>query len=184
VVREPTAETGTKEAAKRPDTAERPDTAGVPAKTGTAGRTRVTLPASIVRAIVEHARAEYPNEACGIVSGTGIASDDGDPLEWYAARNEAASPLRFNVHPEDLYRIFRAIDDADHDVWAIVHSHVRSPARPSPTDVGMAASWPHVLWILVSLADEEADPVTDAPSVRAWRIEAGEVHEVDLEVTA
>lgn len=144
-------------------------------------RIRMTLPSSMIEAMVEHARAEYPNEACGIVSGTADADDGGEPVDWYPARNEVASPLRFTVHPDDLYRIFRAIDDADRAVWAIVHSHVRSPARPSPTDIGMAASWPGVLWILVSLAEEEADPATGTPSVRAWRIDAGEVHEVGLE---
>jgi len=65
--------------------------------------------------------------------------------------------------------------------WAIVHSHVRSPARPSPTDVGLAF-YPDALYVLVSLAEDQADPVTGAECVRAWRIVDGQVFELALEV--
>lgn len=134
-----------------------------------------TIAASIVQAMIEHARSEYPNEACGIVSGA-LPADGGVPSRWFPARNQFGSPLRYNIHPDDLYRIYTAIDDADEEVWAIVHSHVRSAARPSPTDIGLATNWPDALYILVSLAGE-------SPDVRAWRILGGEVFEVVLEVT-
>ena len=65
--------------------------------------------------------------------------------------------------------------------WAVVHSHVRSPAVPSPTDVG-AATYPDALYVLVSLSDLEADAVTGEPSVRAWRIVDGTTHEVAVRV--
>ena len=55
----------------------------------------------------------------------------------------------------------------------IYHSHVRSPARPSPTDVADAARWPYSFYVLVSL--------TDDPSIGAFRIERGEVRAVALE---
>jgi proteasome lid subunit RPN8/RPN11 len=74
-----------------------------------------------------------------------------------------------------------AADDADEVFWAIVHSHVRSPAEPSTTDVGLAF-YPDALYIVVSLADEVADPGTGEPSLRAWRIVDGAVTEVALEL--
>ena len=64
-------------------------------------------------------------------------------------------------------------DDADEVVWGIVHSHVKSPAVPSPTDVGLAAFYPDALYLLVSLAADEADASTGEPSLRAWRIVDG-----------
>ena len=73
-----------------------------------------------------------------------------------------------------------AIDDAGEAIWAIVHSHVRSTARPSPTDVGLAF-YPDALYVLVSLDAAEADPVSGAESVRAWRIVDGRVFEVGLD---
>ncbi len=144
------------------------------------GPERAVLPAAIRAALVAHARAGYPDEACGLIAGTAPAAAGGTPTTWHPARNRAASPLRYEIHPEDLLRISLAVDDADEVIWGIVHSHVRSPARPSPTDVGLAL-YPDALYILVSLSEAEADPATGAESVRAWRILDGVVFEVVLE---
>lgn len=143
------------------------------------GPPSIELPAEMRAAMIDHARAEYPNEMCGIVAGSAEPASGGTPTRWYPARNELASPLRYSIHGEDKLRIFLEIDDADEVVWAIVHSHVRSPAVPSMTDVGLA-QWPETLYMLVSLAAEEADPKTGEPSVRAWRIVDGRSHEVRI----
>jgi [CysO sulfur-carrier protein]-S-L-cysteine hydrolase len=134
-------------------------------------------------AIVAHARAERPNESCGLIAGSAPAADGGVATTWHPARNRSASPLRFDIHPDDLLRISLEIDDADEVIWGIVHSHVRSPARPSPTDVGLALH-DDALHVLVSLAPGEADPATGAESVRAWRIVDGSAFEVSLEAAA
>jgi [CysO sulfur-carrier protein]-S-L-cysteine hydrolase len=145
------------------------------------GPARVSFPAEIRRAIVAHARDEYPNEACGIIAGTAAAAAAGAATRWHATRNRAASSLRYEIDQDDLLRVVLAIDDAGEVIWGIVHSHVRSPARPSPTDVGLAF-YPDALYLLVSLSPDEADPVTGAESVRAWRIVDGQVFEVALEI--
>lgn len=147
------------------------------------GPARAALPAAIRDALVAHARAEYPNEACGLIAGMASAAEGGTATRWHPARNRAASPLRYEIHPDDLLRVSLAIDDADQVTWGIVHSHVRSPARPSPTDVGLAL-YPDALYLLVSLAESEADPATGAESVRAWRIVDGAIFEVALDVEA
>jgi len=152
-----------------------------PAPRAHAGPASAAIPAAIRDAIVSHARAEYPNEACGLIAGAAPPADGGTATAWHPTRNRAASPLRYEIHPEDLLRISLEIDDADEVVWGIVHSHVRSPARPSPTDVGLAF-YPDALYLLVSLSEAEADPVTGAASVRAWRIVSGEAFEVALDV--
>ena len=145
------------------------------------GPERAVLPPAMRAAIVAHARAEYPNEACGLIAGTAPADEGGTATRWHPTRNRAASQLRYEIHPDDLLRVSLAVDDADEVIWGIVHSHVRSPARPSPTDVGRAF-YPDALYLLVSLAGSEADPATGAASVRAWRIVDGRAHEVVLEV--
>jgi [CysO sulfur-carrier protein]-S-L-cysteine hydrolase len=147
------------------------------------GPASVTLPAELVQQLIDHARAEYPNEACGVIVGDRPAADGGVARRWEPARNEAASPFRYRVHRDDLYRLTIETDDADEVFWAIVHSHVRSPAVPSPTDVG-AATYPDALYILVSLSDDEAEAAAGRPSVRAWRIVDKAVHEVEVGVTA
>ena len=143
------------------------------------GPATVVLPEAIRAGIVAHARAELPNEACGLIVGSASAADGGRALRWEPTRNKAASAYRYEIDGADLLRLTIATDDADEVFWAIVHSHVQSPARPSPTDIGLAF-YPDALYVLVSLHPDHADPSTGEPGVRAWRILASEVHEVRL----
>src|SRR3954447_4197155 len=140
------------------------------------GPLAVRVPATLVEAIVAQARAEDPNEACGLVIGAHPAADGGRPLRFVPTRNKAASPFRYEIHPDDLLRLTIETDDADEDFWAIVHSHARSPAYPSPTDLGLAF-YPDALYLLVSLAVE-------TPELGAFRIVDGEIHRVELLVGA
>ena len=129
--------------------------------------------------MIELARGEYPNEMCGVIVGDCPAADGGRALRFERARNKAASPYRYEIDPEDLLRLTIATDDADEVFWAVVHSHTHTPAVPSPTDIGLAF-YTDALYVLVSLSDDEADPATGQPGIRAWRIFAGEIREVTL----
>ena len=131
------------------------------------------VPATLARAILDFARSELPNEACGLLGGNLNA---GRAASFHPARNVESSPLRYNVHPDDLVRIVFAIDDAGEDLVAIFHSHTSSPAAPSATD-RRTAQYPDAFYLLATLADPGADP---ADALRAWRIRAGESVEVPL----
>jgi len=109
------------------------------------------------------------------------AAEGGRAVRWEPTRNKAASPFRYEIDPDDLFRLTIATDEADETFWAIVHSHVASPAVPSPTDVGLAF-YPDALYVLVSLAPSEADPATGEPGIRAWRIVDGSTDEVELTI--
>ena len=124
---------------------------------------------------MDHARAELPNEACGLVSGSLV---EARATDFHPARNVEGSPLRYNVHPEDLVRITFAIEDAGEDLVAIFHSHTRSAAVPSATD-RRTAMYPDAFYLLASLADPDAPP---ARALRAWRIHGGHTFEVPLRV--
>lgn len=150
---------------------------------GHPGPAEVALPAGIVAAIEAHARAEHPNEACGLIIGDRAPAAGGRALRFEPAGNRAASPCRYEIDPADLLRLTIAADDADEVLWGIVHSHVGTPAVPSPVDVGLAL-YPDALYLLLSLAQDQADPVTGAPSLRAWRIVDGAIHEVRIAATA
>ena len=82
-----------------------------------------------------------------LIAGSTYPADGGTALRYIACRNAAASPVRYAVHPDDLYRVTVETDDADEVIWGIVHSHVQSPAVPSPTDVGLAL-YPEALYLL------------------------------------
>ena len=139
----------------------------------------VSLPVEIRAALIAHARAEYPNEMCGLIVGDGPAGDGGRALRFEPTRNKAASPYRYEIEPDDLLRLTIATDAADEAFWGIVHSHTHTPAVPSPTDIGLAF-YPDSLYLLVSLADDQVDPATGQPGIRAWRIVDGSVEEVPL----
>ena len=141
----------------------------------------VAVSRAIRDAIVAQARAELPNEACGLIIGDRWAAEGGRALRYEPARNKAASPYRYEVDPKDLLRLTIATDDANEVFWGIVHSHTHTPARPSPTDIGLAF-YPDALYLLVSLSPDEADPATGEERLRAWRIVDGTVHEVALQI--
>lgn len=145
------------------------------------GPAQTVIPATLVQSLIDHARAGYPNEACGLVIGDRPAADGGRPLRFEPTRNAAGSAYRYEIDPQELYRLTIATDDADETFWAIVHSHTHTPAVPSPTDIGLAF-YPDALYVLVSLAEDEADRGAGTPSVRAWRIVDGAIHEVALDV--
>jgi proteasome lid subunit RPN8/RPN11 len=119
--------------------------------------------------LIAHAREEDPNECCGM-----IGASNGSATSIYKARNAEASPLRYNLDPADQFRIMTAMEERDEDLAAIYHSHTKSPAYPSQTDINLAA-YPDALYVIVSLLDGE-EPV------RAFHIEHGNVEEVEIDV--
>jgi proteasome lid subunit RPN8/RPN11 len=119
--------------------------------------------------MIAHARAEAPNECCGMV-----ASRDGEAVTVYRATNAAASPLRYEIDGAEQYRIQMEIDEAQLDLGAIYHSHTRTEPYPSQTDINLAF-YPDALYIIVGLANGD-------PDVRAYTIRDGRVAEAELVV--
>jgi proteasome lid subunit RPN8/RPN11 len=133
------------------------------------------LSSALAEAVMAHARAELPNEACGLISGS---LTTGRATSFHPARNVEASPLRYNVHPEDLVRITFVIEDAGEDLLAIFHSHTRSAAVPSATD-RLTAMYHEPFYLLATLADHDAPA---ARALRAWKIHGGHAFEVPLTI--
>jgi proteasome lid subunit RPN8/RPN11 len=122
----------------------------------------VVIGAEVRAALKEHARAEAPNEACGVVVLT-----DGRAERYEAGRNRAASPYRFEleVDPEIWF-----LEDDGYEL-AVFHSHVSAPARPSRTDVENIGLWEGRPYLILSLGTGE---------LAAFRIEGGRISELDL----
>jgi proteasome lid subunit RPN8/RPN11 len=137
----------------------------------------VAISADLLQAVIDAARAGAPNEACGLLVASSYAADGRSPTRYVAMRNAAESPYRYMIDPEEQLKVWLELEDNDEVPWAIVHSHVASPAVPSATDVGLAF-FPDSLYLVCSLADPER------PTVRAWSIVDGTVTEVPLSVTA
>jgi len=129
----------------------------------------VVIPADVRDAIVAHARAGLPNEACGILAGL-----DGRVERFFPAQADEPSPYYYRIESRDQIRIMNAIDDAGLDLLAIYHSHTSSPAYPSRTDAEQAF-WPDAVYVIVSLAGADAD-------VRGYRIQDMSITEEALRV--
>jgi proteasome lid subunit RPN8/RPN11 len=131
----------------------------------------------LIDEIIAHSREARPRdeqgeECCGLIGGR-----DGVMTSVHRARNAAATWLRYEVHPTDQLRIMDRIEADGEEMVGIYHSHTRSEAYPSQTDINLSKSWPGVLWLICSLED------FDEPVIRAFRIdEDGEVEEEDLDV--
>jgi [CysO sulfur-carrier protein]-S-L-cysteine hydrolase len=117
--------------------------------------------------LVAHAREEAPNECCGY-----LRARNGVVEEVVRAENVRHSPYGYELDPGSLLAA-NELDDEGFGV-AIYHSHPRSPAEPSQTDINLA-NYPHWTYLIVSLGPEP-------PEVRAWRIEDGLVEEEELVV--
>ena len=116
----------------------------------------LTIPRSVADELLAHARSELPNEACGLLAGDLQA---GRATTFHPARNAEASPLRYDVHPDDLVRIVFAIEDAGEDLIGIFHSHTHTPAVPRH---GPRTAIPDAFYVLATLR-----PDADRPT--RWR---------------
>jgi proteasome lid subunit RPN8/RPN11 len=122
----------------------------------------VVIPAEVRSALVEHAGAELPNEACGL-----IALRDGVAERFFPGRNRAASPYRFEleIDPEVWF-----LEDDGYEL-AVFHSHPSSPPRPSRTDVEAIGLWVGKPYVILSLRSGE---------LAAWTIADDSVNGLEL----
>jgi proteasome lid subunit RPN8/RPN11 len=126
----------------------------------------VVIPADVRRALDEHARAESPNEACGLV-----LLHDGRAERYVAGRNAAASPYRFelDVDPEVWF-----LEDEGYEL-AVFHSHLSAPPRPSRTDVENIGLWEGKPYLILTVSTGELA----AWSIRDERIEPLRLEQLD-----
>ena len=122
----------------------------------------VRMPSQVHEALVAHARFAYPEEACGLVAGTG----SGDLEMAFCLTNRERSPYRFTVDPTEHYRSLQFAERRGWDLVGVFHSHPSSAAHPSAIDIAGALD-PEWVYLLVSLQRPEA------PDVRAYEIRDG-----------
>jgi [CysO sulfur-carrier protein]-S-L-cysteine hydrolase len=122
----------------------------------------VVIPAAVRSALVEHAEAQQPNEACGL-----IALLNGTAERYVAGVNAAASPYRFelDIDPQVWF-----LEDDGYEL-AVFHSHLSSPPRPSRTDVENIGLWEGKPYVILTLRTGE---------LAAWRIRDGMMEEEPL----
>jgi proteasome lid subunit RPN8/RPN11 len=117
-----------------------------------------------------------PNEACGLLVGP--LGSGGEPTgavsEVRPCRNADASAVTYTVDPRDMLAAMRAAEARGDEIIGVWHSHTHTEAYPSPTDVRQAVD-PAWIYVIVSLRDH-------TPMLRAYRIRAGAIAEVAVEL--
>jgi proteasome lid subunit RPN8/RPN11 len=122
--------------------------------------------------IIEHARKDHPDEACGVIAGP-VGSDT--PVRFIAMENAERSPTFYRFDSKEQLRVWRTMDDNDEEPVVIYHSHTATQAYPSRTDVSYASE-PQAHYVLVSTRSQ------DETEFRSYRITDGEVTEEPVEV--
>jgi len=131
----------------------------------------VRIAQGLIDQLVAHAREDLPNECCGLIGGR-----DGEATVVHRVENAAASPLRYEMDPKAQYDAYTAIEDEGLELLAIYHSHTKSAAFPSQTDVNQAVAWPDQVYLIVSLAE------ADAPDVKGYLLKDLKIADVELDV--
>src|SRR5579883_1007303 len=133
------------------------------------------IPRALHDKIVAHARADHPDEACGVLAGP-AGSDR--PERFIAMTNAARSPTFYEFDSMEQFKVWREMDDRDEEPVVIYHSHTATEAYPSRTDVSLASE-PGAHYVLVSTRD--ADGLGEF-QFRSFRIVDGEVTEEEVTV--
>ena len=136
----------------------------------------LTISRAHLDAMIAHARADHPDEACGVITGP-EGSDR--PVRFVQMLNADRSPTFFRFDPTEQLRLYREMDDRDEEIVVVYHSHTSTEAYPSRTDISYAAE-PQAHYVLVSTAESGSDegPV----SVRSYRIVEGRVSEEEVSI--
>jgi [CysO sulfur-carrier protein]-S-L-cysteine hydrolase len=132
----------------------------------------LVIRADLVDAVVAHARADHPDEACGVIAG---AEGSDRPERHIAMINAERSPTFYRFDSGEQLRVWREMDDNDEVPVVIYHSHTATVAYPSRTDVSYAAE-PDAHYVLVSTRDP------DTHELRSYRIVDGVVTEEPVTV--
>ncbi len=126
----------------------------------------------LVEAMVAHARADHPDEACGVIAGPEGADR---PERFIAMVNAERSPTFYRFDSGEQLKVWRAMDDADETPVVIYHSHTATEAYPSRTDISYASE-PFAHYVLISTRDPEQH------ELRSYRIVDGEVTEEQVRI--
>jgi len=132
----------------------------------------LTIAPGLRAKIVAHARADHPDEACGVIAGP-AGSDR--PERFIPMLNAERSPTFYRFDSMEQFRVWREMDERGEEPVVIYHSHTATEAYPSRTDVSYASE-PGAHYVVVSTRDP------DEVEFRSFRIVDGTITEEEVRI--
>ena len=132
----------------------------------------LVIRSDLVDAMVNHARADHPDEACAVIAGP---EGSERPERFIKMDNAERSPTFYRFDSGEQLKVWRALEDAGDAPIIIYHSHTATEAYPSRTDISYASE-PNAHYVLVSTSDP------DEHELRSYRIVDGVVTEEPVKI--
>jgi proteasome lid subunit RPN8/RPN11 len=130
-------------------------------------RLTVKIQLHVLAGITSHARDAAPLECCGLLAGRDELID-----EYIRTDNLRASEVEYQVDPVEHIAAIKSLRARGRVILGAYHSHPRTPAVPSATDLAEGHD-AEVLYVIVSLCDAR-------PDVRAYRLQGGIFVEISV----
>ena len=108
----------------------------------------ILIPDSFLADLMQHANEESPYEACAILLGN-TDEEMWQTTEIFLAENIDKSEINFTISNEQLLEGYKRAEEKGLDIVGIFHSHPKSEASPSDTDVKFMKGNP-VPWVIYS----------------------------------
>lgn len=129
----------------------------------------IRLSRAVREQMIAHAKAGYPNEACGILAG----AKPGEGSIFFPMKNLDESSISYFMDPKEQLLVFKRMREQHLVMTGIFHSHVASVAHPSQKDIRLAY-YPEASYLIVSLSK------LDEPVLRSFRIVDEQVTEEEI----
>ncbi len=130
---------------------------------------KIRISKAVIQAMIDHARAELPYEACGY-----LALEGDTFTRHYPLTNLDRSHEHFTMEPREQFAAIGDMRTRGLKPAAVYHSHPDTPARPSEEDIRLAHD-PDISYVIVSVA-------TAQPVIKSFRIRKGEVTPEEIEI--
>lgn len=133
---------------------------------------KITLPRSEYEKLLAHARANLPEEACGLIAGT--QDETGKQIKKvFLLTNTDHSNEHFTIDPKEHLAAVKKMRAASLVPLGNWHSHPESPSRPSEEDKRLAYD-SKASYLILSLMER------DTPVLNSFHVENGQSSKEEL----
>lgn len=136
---------------------------------------KITLKQSDYEKILDHARKEAPDEACGLIAGIDHEDGSREIRKVYLLTNLDHSNEHFSLDPKEQLKAVQDMRKNGMKPLGNWHSHPESPSRSSQEDIRLAFD-SRASYLILSLMDE------NQPVLNSFHVENGVSTKEDLQV--